>query len=97
MKGILLTTAFVALVVSWARLADSNADCEVQAWARAEDLHPDHVSHGGLDRKKNIATNELYDKVRQAHCADRIASVTLRLRLDESITRHVYGHIITPQ
>ncbi|KAJ7119123.1 hypothetical protein C8R44DRAFT_625655 [Mycena epipterygia] len=51
---------------------DSDEECVVNAWVRAEDLAPDHVSHG-----------ELRIKVKQAHCANRIASVALRLQLDE--------------
>ncbi|KAJ7696608.1 hypothetical protein B0H17DRAFT_403280 [Mycena rosella] len=49
-----------------------DGDCKVQAWVRAEDLAPDHISHG-----------DLRIKVKPAHCANRIASVALRLQLDE--------------
>ncbi|KAJ7696429.1 hypothetical protein B0H17DRAFT_893479, partial [Mycena rosella] len=46
--------------------------CEVRAWVRAEDLSPEHVSHG-----------ELRIKVPRAQCTQQIASVALRLQLDE--------------
>ncbi|KAJ7440751.1 hypothetical protein FB451DRAFT_1377467 [Mycena latifolia] len=46
--------------------------CAVQAWVRAEDLAPDHISQG-----------ELRVKVSRAVCADQIASVVLRLQLNE--------------
>ncbi|KAJ7804600.1 hypothetical protein B0H14DRAFT_1615990 [Mycena olivaceomarginata] len=46
--------------------------CSVHAWVRAEDLSPDHVSRG-----------ELRIKVPRTECAHEIASVTLRLQLDE--------------
>ncbi|KAJ6581812.1 hypothetical protein B0H19DRAFT_890359, partial [Mycena capillaripes] len=46
--------------------------CTVRAWVRAEDLSPDHVSRG-----------ELRIKVPRAECANQIASVSLRLQLDE--------------
>ncbi|KAJ7323623.1 hypothetical protein DFH08DRAFT_617745, partial [Mycena albidolilacea] len=50
----------------------TDEDCVVDARVRAEDLAPDHVSHG-----------ELRINVKQAHCADRIVSVALRLQLEE--------------
>ncbi|KAF7356415.1 hypothetical protein MVEN_00974300 [Mycena venus] len=46
--------------------------CTVRAWVRAEDLSPDHISRG-----------ELRIKVPRAECANQIASVALRLQLDE--------------
>ncbi|KAJ7696432.1 hypothetical protein B0H17DRAFT_398290 [Mycena rosella] len=46
--------------------------CEVHAQVRAEDLSPDHISHG-----------ELRIKVPRTQCAQQIASVALRLQLDE--------------
>ncbi|KAJ7811990.1 hypothetical protein B0H14DRAFT_2377891, partial [Mycena olivaceomarginata] len=46
--------------------------CSVRAWVRAEDLSPDHVSRG-----------ELRIKVTRVECANQIASVALRLQLDE--------------
>ncbi|KAF7343290.1 hypothetical protein MVEN_01761100 [Mycena venus] len=76
MKGILLTGISVFLataVVSGAyHSTDKDEDCVVDARVRAEDLAPDHVSHG-----------ELRVKVKQVNCANRIASVALRLQLDE--------------
>ncbi|KAJ7491927.1 hypothetical protein FB451DRAFT_511911 [Mycena latifolia] len=46
--------------------------CEVRASVRAEDLSPDRISHG-----------ELRIKVPRAQCSQQIASVALRLQLDE--------------
>ncbi|KAJ7622908.1 hypothetical protein DFH06DRAFT_1009006, partial [Mycena polygramma] len=46
--------------------------CTIRAWVRAQDLSPDHISHG-----------ELRIKVPRAECANQIASVALRLQLDE--------------
>ncbi|KAJ6456122.1 hypothetical protein C8R45DRAFT_1222247 [Mycena sanguinolenta] len=46
--------------------------CTVRAWVRAEDLSPSHISRG-----------ELRIKVLREECANQIASVTLRLQLDE--------------
>ncbi|KAJ7250533.1 hypothetical protein B0H12DRAFT_1019181 [Mycena haematopus] len=46
--------------------------CTVRAWVRAEDLSPDHISRG-----------ELRIKVPRQDCANQIASVALRLQLDE--------------
>ncbi|KAJ6519165.1 hypothetical protein C8R45DRAFT_14065 [Mycena sanguinolenta] len=46
--------------------------CTVQAWVRAEDLSPNHISHG-----------ELRIRVPREECANQIASVALRLQLDE--------------
>ncbi|KAJ7484340.1 hypothetical protein FB451DRAFT_1232200 [Mycena latifolia] len=46
--------------------------CKVHAWVRAQDLSPDHISHG-----------ELRIKVPRAECAQQIAAVALRLQLDE--------------
>ncbi|KAF7370318.1 hypothetical protein MSAN_00663200 [Mycena sanguinolenta] len=46
--------------------------CTVQAWVRAEDLSPNYISRG-----------ELRIKVRRQECADQVASVALRLQLDE--------------
>ncbi|KAJ7250251.1 hypothetical protein C8J57DRAFT_1239236 [Mycena rebaudengoi] len=50
----------------------STDSCTVQAWVRAEDLSPDHISHG-----------ELRVKVKEPHCATKVASVALRLQLLE--------------
>ncbi|KAJ6519163.1 hypothetical protein C8R45DRAFT_1065937 [Mycena sanguinolenta] len=46
--------------------------CTVQAWVRAEDLSPNHISRG-----------ELRIRVPREECANQIASVVLRLQLDE--------------
>ncbi|KAJ7742977.1 hypothetical protein B0H14DRAFT_3167603 [Mycena olivaceomarginata] len=46
--------------------------CSVHAWVRAEDLSPNHISRG-----------ELRIKVPRPECAHEIASVTLRLQLNE--------------
>ncbi|KAJ6527268.1 hypothetical protein DFH09DRAFT_164284 [Mycena vulgaris] len=46
--------------------------CQVRAWVRAQDLSPDNTSHG-----------ELRIKVPRAECAHQVASVALRLQLDE--------------
>ncbi|KAF7307376.1 hypothetical protein MIND_00531700 [Mycena indigotica] len=50
----------------------SSSGCRVQAWVRAEDLAPDTTSHG-----------DLRIKVAPAHCGTKVASVALRLSLDE--------------
>ncbi|KAF7301310.1 hypothetical protein MIND_00696100 [Mycena indigotica] len=50
----------------------STSNCRVQAWVRAEDLAPETTSHG-----------ELRIKVAPANCASKVASVALRLSLDE--------------
>ncbi|KAJ7695018.1 hypothetical protein B0H17DRAFT_438936 [Mycena rosella] len=74
MKKIVTTTALlITSIVARARSStELDEDCKVQAWVRAEDLAPDHISHG-----------DLRIKVKPAHCANRIASVALRLQLDE--------------
>ncbi|KAJ7721874.1 hypothetical protein B0H16DRAFT_1601602 [Mycena metata] len=76
MKGTLLTGIFVFLATAAAsgthHSTETDEDCVVDARVRAEDLAPDHVSHG-----------ELRIKVKEALCADRIASVALRLQLEE--------------
>ncbi|KAJ6536596.1 hypothetical protein DFH09DRAFT_1178912 [Mycena vulgaris] len=73
MMKFLLSTAFLATVVA-AQLHHSTAsdECVVHASVRAEDLAPNQISHG-----------ELRIKVKQAHCANQIVSVALRLQLDE--------------
>ncbi|KAJ6490160.1 hypothetical protein DFH09DRAFT_1208862 [Mycena vulgaris] len=73
MMKFLLSTTFLATVVA-AQLHHSTAsdDCVVHASVRAEDLAPTQISHG-----------ELRIKVKQAHCVNQIASVALRLQLDE--------------
>ncbi|KAJ7248833.1 hypothetical protein B0H12DRAFT_1019899 [Mycena haematopus] len=64
-----------------------SSDCTVQAWVRAEDLAPNYVSHG-----------ELRVKVMQAHCADKIASVALRLQLDEfGEVKHLRPNAVIPE
>ncbi|KAJ7116075.1 hypothetical protein C8R44DRAFT_628206 [Mycena epipterygia] len=92
MKSILQTTAaWTFLVVAVGSQAqessESGGDCSVQAWVRAEDLSPDHTSHG-----------ELRIKVKQAHCANRIASVALRLQLDEfGEVKHLRQGAVIPE
>ncbi|KAJ6581804.1 hypothetical protein B0H19DRAFT_929629 [Mycena capillaripes] len=66
----LLATAFTLAVAS--DVETQPEPCAVRAWVRAEDLSPDHVSRG-----------ELRIKVPRAECANQVASVALRLQLDE--------------
>ncbi|KAJ7749019.1 hypothetical protein DFH07DRAFT_829387 [Mycena maculata] len=70
---LVVTGLLAAAAASLARNPDSK-DCDdrVQAWVRAEDLRPAHISHG-----------ELRIKVNQENCSHRIDSVSLRLQLDE--------------
>ncbi|KAJ7163857.1 hypothetical protein C8R43DRAFT_879200 [Mycena crocata] len=89
MKKIFLTAAFLASALAFRvhRSIDSNEDCIVQAWVRAEDLAPEHIFHG-----------ELRIKVKQAHCANRIASVSLRLQLDEfAEVKHLRRGAVLPE
>ncbi|KAJ7116050.1 hypothetical protein C8R44DRAFT_794026 [Mycena epipterygia] len=92
MKSILWRTAawtfLVDAVGSQAQeSSESGGDCSVQAWVRAEDLSPDHISHG-----------ELRIKVKQTHCANRIASVALRLQLDEfGEVKHLRQGAVIPE
>ncbi|KAJ6591510.1 hypothetical protein DFH09DRAFT_1025314 [Mycena vulgaris] len=88
MKKILLATGFlVAAVARASNSTELDGDCKVQAWVRAEDLAPNHVSHG-----------ELRIKVKPAHCANRIASVTLRLQLDEfGEVKHLRQGAVLPE
>ncbi|KAF7356413.1 hypothetical protein MVEN_00974100 [Mycena venus] len=61
--------------------------CTVRAWVRAEDLSPDHISRG-----------ELRIKVPRAECANQIASVALRLQLDEfGEFKYLKGGAIIPE
>ncbi|KAF7356401.1 hypothetical protein MVEN_00972700 [Mycena venus] len=61
--------------------------CAVRAWVRAEDLSPDHISRG-----------ELRIKVPRAECANQIASVALRLQLDEfGEFKYLKGGAIIPE
>ncbi|KAJ7140285.1 hypothetical protein C8R43DRAFT_1018130 [Mycena crocata] len=68
----LLVHLLCVVVFAAARSEIETEACDVRAWVRAEDLSPNHVSHG-----------ELRIKVPRAQCAHNIASVTLRLQLDE--------------
>ncbi|KAJ7116049.1 hypothetical protein C8R44DRAFT_794024 [Mycena epipterygia] len=91
MRNILLTTACTFLVTAVCSRAHNptkpDEECNVQAWVRAEDLSPDHISHG-----------ELRIKVKQAHCANRIASVALRLQLDEfGEVKHLRQGAVIPE
>ncbi|KAJ7307794.1 hypothetical protein DFH08DRAFT_792799 [Mycena albidolilacea] len=76
MNKVLSTATLLAATVAPSLLPKEasigSSACTVQAWVRAEDLAPDHVSHG-----------EFRIKVLQPHCADKIASVALRLELNE--------------
>ncbi|KAJ6581801.1 hypothetical protein B0H19DRAFT_1251967 [Mycena capillaripes] len=72
---LLLAAAFavsVALASDIEIESTQREPCTIHAWVRAEDLAPDHVSRG-----------ELRIKVPRAECANQIASVALRLQLDE--------------
>ncbi|KAJ7226698.1 hypothetical protein GGX14DRAFT_417156 [Mycena pura] len=92
MHKIVLTTTFLAATVAAAlsrNVAEptGSSDCKVQAWVRAEDLTPDHVSHG-----------ELRIKVVQPHCANSIASVALRLELTEfGEVKHLRKGAVLPE
>ncbi|KAJ7307000.1 hypothetical protein DFH08DRAFT_900975, partial [Mycena albidolilacea] len=67
------TVAPVSLASSPSEIKTTEPEvCSVRAWVRAEDLSPDHISRG-----------ELRIKVPRTECAHEIASVTLRLQLDE--------------
>ncbi|KAK7012841.1 hypothetical protein R3P38DRAFT_1561293 [Favolaschia claudopus] len=76
LASLLLTAAFTVHLASAGSFEDSGTDtsqpCSVRAWVRAEDLSPGHVSRG-----------DLRIKVTRQECAQQIASVTLRLQLDE--------------
>ncbi|KAJ7243902.1 hypothetical protein B0H12DRAFT_1310181 [Mycena haematopus] len=90
----LLATTILATTVAASQTLSHNttgssgsSDCTVQAWVRAEDLAPNYVSHG-----------ELRIKVIQAHCADKIASVALRLQLDEfGEVKHLRQGAVIPE
>ncbi|KAF7369541.1 hypothetical protein MVEN_00284000 [Mycena venus] len=83
-------TLLVATVASTLLPKDVSAEssaCTVQAWVRAEDLAPEHVSHG-----------ELRIKVLQPHCAASIASVALRLELNEfGEVKHLRPGAVIPE
>ncbi|KAJ6530010.1 hypothetical protein DFH09DRAFT_1370814 [Mycena vulgaris] len=73
MKEILFALlSTIPFTASYSTEATAEELCVVQAWVRAEDLSPDHISHG-----------ELRVKVKQPHCVTQVASVALRLQLDE--------------
>ncbi|KAJ6544641.1 hypothetical protein DFH09DRAFT_1367820 [Mycena vulgaris] len=75
-----------AFAAAGGKLSNSNTTTS-PAWVRAEDLAPDHVSHG-----------ELRIKVLQPHCADRIASVALRLELNEfGEVKHLRHGAVIPE
>ncbi|KAJ7698897.1 hypothetical protein B0H17DRAFT_1129452 [Mycena rosella] len=88
MKNFATTALLVASVAVRARSSSEvDADCKVQAFVRAEDLAPDHISHG-----------DLRIKVKPAHCADRVASVALRLQLDEfGEVKHLRAGAVLPE
>ncbi|KAJ7656286.1 hypothetical protein DFH06DRAFT_1199134 [Mycena polygramma] len=71
--AVLSAAAFAAVsLASEAEIEPKPEPCTIRAWVRAEDLSPDHISHG-----------DLRIKVLRAECANQIASVALRLQLDE--------------
>ncbi|KAJ6581822.1 hypothetical protein B0H19DRAFT_1251986 [Mycena capillaripes] len=73
LTSLLLAAAFAVSLASNVEIESVQREpCTVRAWVRAEDLSPDHVSRG-----------ELRIKVLRAECAKQIASVALRLQLDE--------------
>ncbi|KAF8162187.1 hypothetical protein K438DRAFT_1618501 [Mycena galopus ATCC 62051] len=82
-----LLAAAVAASLPRQDVSTESSACTVQAWVRAEDLAPDHVSHG-----------ELRIKVLQPHCAHSIASVTLRLELNEfGEVKHLRPGAVIPE
>ncbi|KAJ7477253.1 hypothetical protein B0H11DRAFT_2281418 [Mycena galericulata] len=88
-KILLVATSLIAAAASQAQNSTKTAkeDCQVLAWVRAEDLRPDHISHG-----------ELRIKVQTRQCANRIASVSLRLQLDEfSEVKHLRRGAVLPE
>ncbi|KAJ7484339.1 hypothetical protein FB451DRAFT_1232194 [Mycena latifolia] len=73
MKKYLSFPLLSAVALAASQSIDSEGQpCKVHAWVRAQDLSPDHISHG-----------ELRIKVPRAECAQQIAAVALRLQLDE--------------
>jgi hypothetical protein len=80
-----------AAVIRNLKASQTDSLCSVQAWVRAEDLSPDHISHGDFAhrRARRITSHnyrfagELRVKVERAECADQIVSVVLRLQLNE--------------
>ncbi|KAJ6571839.1 hypothetical protein B0H19DRAFT_1064868 [Mycena capillaripes] len=91
MNKIFLTVTLLAATVVPSLLpkdaSTGSSACTVQTWVRAEDLAPDHVSHG-----------ELRIKVLQPHCADSIASVALRLELNEfGKVKHLCWEAVIPE
>ncbi|KAJ6452262.1 hypothetical protein C8R45DRAFT_1041062 [Mycena sanguinolenta] len=83
----ILATAVAASLSHNGTGSAGSSDCTVLAWVRAEDLAPSYVSHG-----------ELRIKVVQAHCAEKIASVALRLQLDEfGEVKHLRQGAVIPE
>lgn len=67
-----------------------DSPCNAQAWVRAEDLSPNHISEGDspspplLRMNSNTsAIGELRVKVSRPECAHQVVSVVLRLQLKE--------------
>ncbi|KAJ6545418.1 hypothetical protein B0H19DRAFT_1238291 [Mycena capillaripes] len=67
-----------------------DSPCNAQAWVRAEDLSPNHISKGDSPSppllrmtSNKIAIGELRVKVSRAECAHQVVSVVLRLQLKE--------------
>ncbi|KAK7012838.1 hypothetical protein R3P38DRAFT_3208958 [Favolaschia claudopus] len=83
-----LTIGVAVYLVSADLVGDEEIQpCTVQAWVRAEDLSPNHVSRG-----------ELRIKVSKEECADLIASVALRLQFDEfGQVKHLKNGAVLPE
>ncbi|KAK7025120.1 hypothetical protein R3P38DRAFT_2530267 [Favolaschia claudopus] len=90
LASFLLTVAFTVHLASADSLeeaTDTTQPCSVRAWVRAEDLSPNHVSRG-----------ELRIKVLRQECANQIASVALRLQLDEfGEVKHLKRGAVLPE
>ncbi|KAJ7696425.1 hypothetical protein B0H17DRAFT_1130845 [Mycena rosella] len=88
MKNFATTPLLFASVAVRARSSsEADGDCKVQAWVCAEDLAPDHISH-----------SDLRIKVKPAHCADRVASMALRLQFDEfGEVKHLRAGAVLPE
>jgi hypothetical protein len=78
----------------------STDSCTVQAWVRAEDLSPDHISHSAsfIIRCKcanETSVGELRVKVKEPRCANQVTSVALRLQLLEfGEVKYLYVRLI---
>ncbi|KAJ7477258.1 hypothetical protein B0H11DRAFT_2030447 [Mycena galericulata] len=97
MKKILRVLTATSLIAAAASQGQNSTkteeDCQVLAWVRAEDLRPDHISH-----VIRVGPGELRIKVQTRQCANRIASVSLRLQLDEfSEVKHLRRGAVLPE